>query len=998
MRKKIFNFVCLFLCAIPLFAQVKISGQIKDKTGQPLAGVNVAVKGTTSATISDADGNYMLPKVQENATLTFSFVGMNTEAINVNKKTKIDVVMTDNAVNLDEVVAIGYGTVKKRDLTGAVQSIKSDEIVLAPTGNVMEALQGKVSGLDITRSSGKSGASMNMTLRGTRSISGSNTPLFIIDGVQGNYEDLNPNDVQSIEVLKDASSTAIYGSAGANGVIIVTTKTGDKGKTKVNFDSYYGVNGFLQFPAVRTGEDYIELRRQANITTGAWKEGDADSKLFSTEEWAAVQNNKWVNWFDLGTRNGVLENHSLSMSGGTDKTTGYFSLNYYKEEGILKNDDNSRYSFKANVEHKVNDWLKGGLNVNGAYTDRNERKGQFFTRVLSLVPLGDPYNEDGTVNSFPLAGDTQLSPIADMVKGQYENNYHILGVNPTAYLELTPVKGLSVKSVLSSYLNYSRHGMYKGALSADGYGDGKSSAEIENDNTYNYKWENIANYNININDVHNFTITGVTSWTKNQAETSDILGYSLKYNKYLFYNLGATDPASRVAKSSYTGSQLMSYVMRLNYSYLGRYLLTVSNRLDGASILAEGNKWDNFPAAALAWRISDEDFMSGFSNINNLKLRLGYGVTGNAGAEAYATQNFGVSGTNLAFQETPASYYMFSQNIANQDLGWEKSYNANIGVDLSMFHNRLNVTLEAYNTNTKDILFQRYLPASTGGYQASNYATWENVCATLNRGIELLINTENIHNKDLTWSTTLTLASNHEEITEFTSDNPVVNGSYYLVKGHPINSFYDYKYAGIWQENEADEAATYKRVPGDVKIVDYSKDNQYTTADREVLGSPTPKVTFGLSNTITFKGFDFTALLDARLGQMMNFGILGWYNPDGSGNGPAICDYWTPENTKGRFPRPNASYSRFANLPLGTSSVMYIDGSYVKLRNLTLGYTLPYRLMSKMKLTKARIYATASNPYIYTVSKYLKNYDPELGGSDEFPLAKQLVFGVNVSF
>jgi TonB-dependent SusC/RagA subfamily outer membrane receptor len=479
--------------------------------------------------------------------------------------------------------------------------------------------------------------------------------------------------VETIEVLKDASSTAIYGSAGANGVIIITTKSGKKGKPTINVDSYYGVNGFLEFPAVRRGEDYIELRRQANITTGAWKEGDPDSKLFSTAEWDAIQNNQWVDWFKLGTRDGTLQNHSISMSGGNDRTTSYFSLNYYKEEGIVLKDDYTKYSFRANVEHQITDWLKGGFNVNGAFIDQNERKGQFFTRVLCLIPLGKPYNDDGTINPFPLAGDTQLSPISDMAENQYVNNTHSLGVNPVSFLEIKPFKGFSARTVLSSYLNFSRQGIYKGKLSADGYGDGKSSAQVVNANRYDYKWENIFNYDFKLAEVHNFTLTGVTSWEKNQRENSSILGYNINWDKYLFHNLGATDLTSRVASSSYTGSQMLSFVGRINYSYMGRYLLTLSNRWDGASILAEGNKWDNFPAAALAWRISEEAFMSSFDNVNNLKLRVGYGVTGNAGAAPYSTLSFGVAGSNLAFQETPAPYYMFSKNIANKALGWEKS-------------------------------------------------------------------------------------------------------------------------------------------------------------------------------------------------------------------------------------------------------------------------------------------------------------------------------------
>lgn len=977
--------------------QKTITGKVTDSSGDPLPGVTIVIKGTTNGTITNIDGNYQLGNLHENAILVFSFVGMKSQETTVDQPI-INIELVEETFGLEEVVAIGYGVVRKRDITGAVQSIKSDDIVLTPTGNVMEALQGRVAGLNITRSSGKSGAEINMTLRGTRSINGSNSPLFIIDGVEGNYADINPNDIESIEVLKDASSTAIYGSAGANGVIIITTKTGKNGNLNINFDAYYGVNGLLQFPEVRTGEDYLELRRQANRTIGTWSPDDPDSKIFTNDEWNAIQNNQWVDWFDLGTRNGALQNYSLSMSGGNDKTTGYFSINYNEEEGILENDDNTRYSFRANIEHNINGWMKGGLNVQGAFTDLNERKGQYFTRVLCLMPLGIPFNEDGSINSFPLAGDTQLSPISDMAEDQYTNNHHILGLNPTTYLEITPIKGLSVKTVLSSYLNYSRQGLYKGVFSADGYGDGKSSAQVVNSNKYNYKWENIINYTFDIADDHNFVLTGVTSWSKNQRENSSIMGYDLGWDKYLFHNLAATDPQSRIATSAYTRTQMMSYVGRLNYSYKGRYLFTVSNRWDGSSILAQGKKWDNFPAAAVAWRISDEAFMANATKIDNLKLRLGYGVTGNAGADAYATLNFGVAGSNLAFQETPASFYMFSQNIANQNLGWEKSYNWNSGIDLMMFKNRLNVTLDAYRTNTKDILFKRNLPASTGGFKTKNYAIWENVCQTLNRGIEVVINSVNVQTQDFTWSTTLLFSSNHEEITEFTSDDPITNGDFYLVKGHPINSFYNYKYLGIWQENEIEEAAKYNRVPGDVKIEDYKADGQYTTEDRMVIGSPTPKWTAGLSSTFNYKNLDLTVFFDARWGQMMNYGILGWYNPDGTGNGPSVIDYWTPENPGGRFPRPNASYYRFSNMPLGTNSTTFINGSYIKLRNVTLGYTLPKYILKKLDLDKARIYATTSNPLIYTKSKYLKNYDPERGGADEFPLARQIVLGVNISF
>lgn len=990
--------IAFLFAGITLWAQSKtVQGTVTDAAGSPVIGVSVTVKGTTTGVTTDAQGKYSIKVPGAQSVLEFNYLGYVGQEVAVGAKTVVDVTMAEDAENIDEVVVIGYGAVKKRDLTGAVQSVKGEDITLTPTTNVMEAIQGKVAGLDITRQSGKAGSGVDMTLRGSRSINGSNTPLFIIDGVAGNYSDINPNDIKSIEVLKDASSTAIYGSAGANGVVIITTKTGEKGRLVVNFDAYYGTNYNIQFPEVRSGDDYIELRRQAGITSGSWSRGESDSKLFSAEEWSAIQNNQWVDWFKEGTRNGALQNYSISMSGGNDKTTGYFSVNYNKEEGIMRNDDLARYSFRANVDHQVTKWLKGGLNVTAAFTDQNERKGQFFTRVLCLMPLGTPYNADGTINTFPLPGDPQLSPIADMAENQYVNNHHILGLNPTAYLEVTPIKGLSIKSMVSSYLYFARQGTYKGKYSADGYGVGKSSASVTNNNRYNYRWENIINYNFTLGQDHSFGLTGVISWEKNQREEAIATAYNIDWDKYLFHNLKAGKDAPSI-DSDYTQTQLMSYVARVNYSYKGRYLVTVSNRWDGSSILAKGHKWDMFPAAAVAWRISDEPFMANVSKIDNLKLRVGYGVTGNAGASAYATQSFGEAGNNLAFQETPAPYYMFSQNLSNTALSWEKSYNTNVGVDLNMFRNRLNVVVDGYYTKTKDILFERNLPASTGGFKTGNYKIWENVCETMNRGIEVVINSVNIQKKNFNWSTTLSFAANHEEITNFTSDMPIDNGGTWLIKGHPIKSYYDYKYAGIWQMNEADIAAKYGMAPGDVKIDEVKKDDyKYDANDRQVLGSPTPSWTGGLSNTFTYKGIDLTVFFQARWGQMMNYGILGWYNPSGEGNGPAIIDYWTPENPGGRFPRPRNGVN-FSKLPTGASSLMYIDGSYVKLKNITLGYTLPAKITEKVKISKARFYATVSNPFIFTKSEYLKNYDPELGGADEFPMAKQFVFGVNISF
>ncbi len=975
----------------------KLTGHITDEKGEPMIGVTVMADGTKAGAVTDLDGNFTLNGVPGNVdALTVSYIGYQTRQVAITSG-HLEIAMRPDDEQLDEVVVVGYGVQKKRDLTGAIASVKSDEITKMPTSNVMDAISGRVSGLDITRASGSAGSEVNITLRGNRSINGSNKPLFIIDGVEGNYEDLNPGDIESVEVLKDASSTAIYGSAGANGVIIITTKRGKEGKTSINFDAYVGMNGFASFPDVLSGDSYIKLRREAYRTAGLWSSPADDESIFTTEEWKHIQNGDWVNWFDEATRTGIQQSYTVSMNGGNENTRSYLSLNYYNEDGILENDDYTRYTLNVNVDKTINNWLKGGLKVQGAYVDRNMRDNQIWTRILCISPLGIPYDEQGNVVEYPLADKQEVSPLVDTQDDVYVNNYKSLNINPTAYLELTPIKGLSIKSVFGAYLAFSRTGLYQGAFSAKGHGEGKSSAQITDTHTYNYKWENIVNYNFSIADKHNFALTGVTSWNKRQYESNYGKGTDIDWDKYAFYNLGVTNTNGRDLSSSYKGSQMMSYVLRLNYSFLGRYLFTVSNRWDGSSMLAPGHQWDSFPAVAAAWRISDEKFMQDIKWLSNLKLRVGYGVTGNAGASEYATQSMGFAGSNLAFQDTPAPYFIPAQTIANKQLGWEKSYGTNVGIDFGVLKNRISMTFDWYYIDTKDILFSRTLPRSLGGFKGNNYKIWQNICSTNNRGFEIAINSVNFDRKNFRWTTDFTFSTNHEEITDFTSATPVVNGDYYLMKGQPINTYYDYQYLGIWQESEADEAAKYGFKPGYIKVKDKDGNYAYTSSDYEVLGSSNPDWTAGLVNSFQIYDFDFSFQLQMRWGQTMKADILGWYCPSGVYNSPSVCDYWTPENPGGRFPRPDKDHERVSSYN-GSNSLLYVDGSYMKVKNITLGYTIPTKILKHVGMSRGRIYATVSNPFIFTKSKYLRDYDPEQGGADTFPLTKQIVFGINVTF
>lgn len=985
----------VFLYGVNSIADAQsVKGLVTDQSGEPVIGASISVKGTSARTVTNLDGAFEI-NARKGSTIIVSYIGYATEEVKVTGN-NLKIKLNEEDKTLDDVVVVGYGTVRKRDLTGSVSSVKSDDIARIPTSNVMEAIQGLVPGLDITKTSGEAGSSVSMLLRGTKSINGSNEPLFIIDGVEGSYEELNTNDIASVEILKDASSTAVYGAAGANGVIIITTKEPKKNKFSIDFDAYYGWNVITSFPDVNRGEAYINFRREAQRAAGLWNGPEDDANLFPSYMQDLIDQGKWVNWFDLASQTGTTSSYNLSTSYSNDRMKSYFSLGYYDMEGLLKGDELKRYSARAKIDFKANDVLKYGLNLYAMYSDNDKRYSRIWNRIICMPPLGEPYNEDGTINNFPL-GDNNMTPIADNGEGRYINNVQTLSVAPQIYFELTPLKGLSFKSVLGGYFRNVKQGIYQGPDSYQGLESKAVLASTPNKFTYNYKWQNILTYNLNIKEDHNLTLTGVTEWTKKRMFTSTATANGFDSNDYGYYNLGAATGVPTVS-SSYVQSQMMSYVVRANYSYKGRYLLTLSNRWDGSSMLAKGHKWDSFPAAAVAWRISDEAFMEKMQNtISNLKLRLSYGVTGNAGAAEYATMAYSRTGT-LGFQDIPQSFSGFNTNIANKDLGWEKSYMFDAGIDLGLLKNRIEMTVDWYRTTTKDILFEMSLPYAAGGYAGSPFTIWSNVGETRNTGVELSITSRNFVGPKFRWTTTLSFAKNNEKVVKTTSDGPLQFGGYYLINGYPVNTYYGYKYAGIWGTAEAEEAAKYGQKPGQVHIAENGETDYVLNADDYyVLGSATPKWSGSLLNTFSYKNFDLSIQLIARWGWTINYGLTGWYRTDGLTPSPTICDYWTPENQNARYPRPDASisngqdtYQQWAN---------FFDGSYIKVKNISLGYTVPKSLLSKFKVERLRLYFTASNPFIWTKCHYLKNYDPEKGGDDDTaPLSKQFVFGINLSF
>ncbi|MDO4758697.1 MAG: TonB-dependent receptor [Rikenellaceae bacterium] len=1007
-------------------AQQRVTGTVTDATGEPVIGASVIVEGTTVGTTTGIDGEYAIAAPGD-ATLVFSFLGFKDQAIKVGSQTTINVTLTEDAAALDEVVVIGYGTVKKRDLTGAVASVKSETITMTPTSNPMEALQGRVAGLDITKSSGQAGSGVNMQLRGNRSFTASGTPTFIIDGMPGDYSTLNPNDIESIEVLKDASSTAIYGSSGANGVILITTKQGQAGKVNVNFNAYVGVNGWSTMPEVLQGEAYMENRRQAARNAGIYVNDEA---LFTDPTlYAAYKAGQNINWVDAIMDTGMTQNYSLSVSGGNDKTKAYMSFNFSDEKGQYANDENKVYSTNIRVDHQVNKWLAAGVNMQGSFTYRDSAWAK-LDDGLTAIPFGELYNENGELNPVLPGGEYNLLLNTD------QNNYRNHGqntrlyVNP--YIRITPLKGLTIESRLNGSLGYSRSNSFVGQGSfqyvrAGGNWETDTSATVNKNESYSYKWENIVTYNFTIADDHDFTVTGVTSYNHNQSDNASMTGTGIKNNKTLWYDLA--NAVTMQNSTSYSMSKGMAYIGRLNYSYKGRYLFSASVRHDGSSRLADDYRWDTFPAVSAAWRISDESFMEGTRDwMDNLKLRVGYGETGTASIDPYSSvssleQTMITIGDQL-IQPT----YNFTQTIANKSLGWERSKSWNIGIDASFFRGRIDLTMDYYNTKTEGVIWQKNLPIINGGYAYNKpFNTNVNIAETKNKGIEILLNTRNIVKKDFTWNSTFTFAYNKEEITKLagTENDVVINGDYALAIGEAVNSYRELKKVGIWQTDEAAEAAIFGQKPGHIKVdvpgmvrhaegssvyytkVDadgvehrYDATNTYAIsgADAQILGHNSPDWTMGINNTFTYKNFDLSIYMYLRWGSMFKYNLATDYDPTGENNYPAHFNVWSPENPSNDFPALDANISNKLADYTGFSSLAYVDGSFFKIKNITLGYTLPSKVCKKIGIQNLRVYGTITNPLVVAKSDILKDYDPELNGNLNFPLTKQLVFGVNFSF
>jgi len=1008
---KKFYFLILFIFSIVLAqAQSRVlTGKVLDSSNSdPLIGATISLQGTAVRQLTDVNGKFSLniPEGQK-ATLVVKYIGYSDQTVTFTAADQnVTIKLAVQLNSLDDVVVVGYGTIKRRDLTGSVATVKASDIVKAPTHNALEAIQGRAPGVDITRSSGNAGAGVNIQIRGTRSIPNAlntagginpNAPLLVIDGVQngGSINNINPNDIESIEVLQDAASTAIYGSQGANGVIIVTTKKGISGKAKISYNAYYGINGFTKFPQPRLGDDYLTLRRESyrDAATGLIP---ADNVVFpNAGELAAVQAGQFVNWLDLATQNGQQQSHTVSVRGGNESTKAFFSVGYFREESQLINNDYKRYNFRYNIDHQLNKWFKTGITGQLAFNKTNARRDPMST-ALTAIPLGTPFNPDGSINTLPIAGNTStISPITDQRPGAAVDETTGNEINATGYAELSPIKGITFRSNLGTVLGNSRRGQFNDPFSLAQNNVRYSAASITNSTSRYYNWDNILTYNKEIQK-HSFTVTAISSYIHSEAEEAYAAGIKQVLSSQLFYNLASTESTSRTTSSGFTRYDLLAYAGRFNYSFDGKYLLQGTIRWDGASRLAAGHKWDSFPSISAGWVISRESFFKDLKQIDNLKLRASYGVSGNSTIKPYDTQSL-LNPTNIGFGEIPAPAYTFNGNIVSPDLGWEKSRTLDIGTDVTAFKNRITWAIDWYLTKTSDLLYPRSLPQSSG-----QTTVYQNIASTQNRGINTTLSTVNIQTKNFKWTTMATFSANSEKITGLVDGRNLINTEENsLLIGSQVQSYYVYKKTGIWQQSDMPITTTLNGVafkPGDIKVEDVNGDGKIDiNNDRVVVGHQQPKWYGGLQNTFIYKGFDLNIFLMARYGQTVKGEFIGRYNPSGGANGPANFDYWTVNNPSNDFPRPGRG--TLGDLyPNTYTSLLYIDGSFLKLKNVSLGYTLPKSMTDKLKISTLRFYATASNLFTWSKDPLLKDYDPERGGAESSPLSRQLVFGVNLDF
>lgn len=964
-------------------SQSTVTGVVYDENGSPLPGASVVIKGTTTGVVTGFDGDYSID-ANADATLVFGYVGYSSQEIAVNGRSTINVNMEIDASQLDEVVVVGYGTQKKGEVTGSISTIGAESIEKIQTASSIDAIKGQVAGVDIQANGGRPGENSTVRIRGRRSISASNDPLYVIDGIpqiSGNaaVADINPQDIETMNVLKDAAATAIYGSRGANGVILITTKRGRVGDTKVSYSSHFGITSATRLVDMMNGEEFAALKRESRrigaTDADRWNGPlAADEDVFDDPiELESLALGRSTDYLDLVLDNGWQTNHQVSVSGGSEKTTFNTSVGYFNEQGIISNMDFERFTGRINLDHRINDMFKVGMSFTVSHSIQNNGSNAVMGEALANNPLGVPFDENGDPIFLPTNDGIRTNPLSELVDGAFVDERKVTRIFAPVYLDINIAKGLKWTTNFGPDIRYRRRGEFRGSFTNDNRG-GPGDAEVENIQNFGYTLENILNFNKTFNDKHNLGVTLLQSIQSSREETYKGEVANIPYEEQLFYNMSTASVRGNI-DSDLEEWTLASFMGRVNYDYKGKYLFQASLRADGSSRLAEGKKWNYFPGVSAGWRISQEDFLINSNTISDLKLRVSYGEVGNTSVNPYQTQGT-LEDTDYAFGELLALGFALS-DIPNSDLGWEVSKTISAGVDFGLLNNRITGSVDYYSTKTEDLLLDRTLPPSSG-YSS----VFQNVGSTATKGFEFSINGDVINNPGgFNWNVGFNIATYTEEITDLplkdANGNPLDDiGNKWFI-GQPVNVFFDYEKIGIYQANEVDLAANAEgKVPGEIKLRDQNGDGVITDEDRIILGTDIPDYYGGITNTFEYKGFDLSFFFYFRQGQMIrsrfhdsNNSLFGRYNN-------LDVDYWTIDNPTNEAPRPNENQTS----PKNGSTMTYFDGSYLKLRNLTLGYNFPSSLTEKLNISNLRLFVAGQN--LWFLSDY-ETFDPEVSEEDD---------------
>ncbi|MGI4832176.1 MAG: SusC/RagA family TonB-linked outer membrane protein [Janthinobacterium lividum] len=1009
-------------------AAVTVQGIVTDEKGNPLPGATVVLKGNSSVGVSsDADGKFSLSVPDGNATLVISSVGYIAQDIALAGRTNVTVqLVTDNKA-LDEVVVVGYGTQKRSDLTGAVGSVKAAELTERPVVNVAQGLQGRVAGVDVSLNSGQPGGAPQIRVRGYSSISAGNDPLYVVDGVywrQG-ITTLNPNDIESIEVLKDASATAIYGAQGSSGVILVTTKRGRKGST-VSYDNYASISTLARKQSVLNAREFMATEDLAyqNIQkydpTG-WAAGVYASKDPTIKRRALTAANSThplfddalnplydVDWQKEATQTGVAQSHNLAFSGGSDQLTYGLFLNYTNANGIIRNTYQKRYQARLTIDNQVKKWLKVGGTIN--YANIEDRLGNRFTggnniprMMIEMIPIVPIQYADGTYGKRQDYPDMESgdNPVAieredtEITRNQtFSGNFYALGTI-TPSLTFRTVFGANVSSQLNPYFasNLIQLRGQRNLAGIDAF-DGKS-----------VQWQNYLTYNKQLNTDNALNVVVGIDASKYWSQSLGASTNGLLDNAYGYYNLGV-GATPNTPNSDYEAYQLLSYFARANYTFRDRYILTVTDRVDGASRFGVNSKYANFPSGAVAWRISQEDFLRENPTLTDLKLRFGYGRTGNSNFGNYSSLDQ-LGSNQYVFNGTRTSG-ITTGSLGNPGLEWERAGQFDLGLNVGLWQNRVAFEADVYQRTTTDLLLNAPIPQSSG------YGSIiRNIGSVRNRGLELSLNTTNIQGKNFTWSTTFNISFLQNRVLALgQAGDDIFPGPYFLNQtnvlrvGEPVGSLYGLIREGTWSTAEADQALKYNRLPGDLKFRDVNGDGQINDADRVILGKNIPTGFGSFINTIRYKGFDLLVDIQFTYGNS-NLNLTEHSAQDRTGQANsysrAYYDAWTPTNQNTSIAQVRPSYVRYDTT---IDSYKVEDGSFIRGRNAVLGYNFSSKVLDAIKISRLRVYVSAQNFFLLT--KYT-SYDPETNTFTgnafsqgiqffDYPKAHTYTAGLNLSF